>query len=463
MPDRRRFLVLIAILVAAGSCERNIGQIDRTAGDPPPNVLLIVLDTVRADHLGLYGYSRSTSPHLDALGAKSEVYERAISSSPWTLPSLGSILTSTHPHEHHCGARTQGEDWNGKNISAMGKLATSIPSLPELLNHRGYFCHIILANPIISSFGVTRGFQTSDVRVGGDSLPNCRRARAVTDAAIEWLDGAAEKTPFFALVHYIDPHAPYDPVQRPSEATVADYARQTGMSLPRARAIAFYDAEIREVDTQIGRLLEYLKGQGLYEDMVIIVTADHGEELWDHSEEELRRGPTVVCSKQHGHSVFQELLHVPLIIKSPGGHAAGLREKTLVGTIDIMPTVLSLAGTVAPATIRGVPLGRAHGHEINDARVVLAEHLAFFAERKALLRNDFKLVRNAQTTEEAFFDLRRDPGERTPLEVNPNQEIRQLMRDLLQEAMYMEQLPGDQPETIDDETTQQLKALGYID
>ncbi len=351
-----------------------------------PNVLLIVVDTLRADHLGAYGYGPDTSPNLDRLLAgRGTVFEDATSQAPWTLPSVISYLTGRFPGEL---ARARSGE--------MG-VPDGVPTLAERLAAAGYRTGAYVANPTVSAAGgFARGFETFWVPpavVASLSL----HADEVERRARPWLDAHAAE-PFFLYLHFLDPHDPYaspDTGGRRSPFYPAYKGKITGdmvhgvalgqveLSDPqrdRAQLRALYDSEIAYVDRKIGELLEAIDPEVLSRTLVVL-TADHGEELYDHG------------GWKHGQTLYQEQIHVPLMVRWDGRVAAGRRVSGAVRLLDLVPTVLDAAGLPAPDELDGVDLlPTLRGMETLPRRAALSEGLSWGPLRAAAVLDDWKLV-----------------------------------------------------------------------
>ncbi|MFO0984600.1 MAG: sulfatase [Planctomycetota bacterium] len=309
-----------------------------------PNILLIVVDTLRADHLGCYGYQRATSPNLDRLAQDSIVFEDAVAPASFTQPSVATMLTGLTPPEH--GVRRH-----------PGALSEHCVTIAERLRGAGYRTGAFVSNALLAPrYGFAQGFDRFDAQ-------GHRLAEATTGAAARWIT-EQRREPFFAYVHYIDPHFPYAaPVPEPRPFTVADgggYAQLAkrflagtlpldalwfagevqGSTLAAGRAE--YDHEILYVDAAIQALLDRLHQLDLLERTWILVVGDHGEALGEHG--------LTFC---HGFYTYQELLHVPLIVRPPGGCAGGRRATALVALTDIAPTILAAAGVNGSGELSG--------------------------------------------------------------------------------------------------------------
>jgi arylsulfatase A-like enzyme len=308
-----------------------------------PNVVLIVVDTLRADHLGIYGYRRDTSPHLDALARESFLYRNAISTAPWTSPAVGSILTGKYPPQMGIASRPI-------------VLDEALRRLPEVLQARGYETAGIVSHLYVGQkYNYQQGFGFWDEsQAKGHTHVS---SNEVTDRAIEFLDRSGERR-FFLFLHYFDPHLDY--VQHEEYIYSKGYAgpvRSGKDNVHELRKLAWsgqlkipdiyylralYDSEISYTDEHIGRFLDELRRRGLYDDALIIVTADHGESIMDRPDRWI--GHTV--------SLYGECLNVPLILKL-AGHRGHRTIEEWVSIIDIPSTILSLTG---PENPRGILL-----------------------------------------------------------------------------------------------------------
>jgi arylsulfatase A-like enzyme len=310
-PNRDAVLFVLPFALAAVSCARAL---------PPRHVILISIDTLRADHLGCYGYTGARTPNIDALAAEGALFENAATAAPLTLPAHSSIFTGRTPLRHGI-------------VDNFGfRLPDGETTLAEKLNAHGFATGGFAGAFVLDSrFGVAQGFETyvdrfetpseSATGLGGHE----RSADQVLPPALEWMAGQGER-PFFAFVHFFDPHAPYDPPSAFLEAPGSDAAR--------------YDAEIAFVDSQVGKLVAFLKERGLYGDSLIVLLADHGESLGEHGE------------STHGLFVYDATIRVPLLVRGRG-IVPGTRIGAQVRTIDVMPTVLELLGLTPGPEVEG--------------------------------------------------------------------------------------------------------------
>ncbi len=375
----------------------------------PPNILLISIDTLRQDHLGCYGYPRPTSPNIDRLAREGIVFDRALAPSSWTLPSHVSLLTGTYPAFH----RVQDDGVT---------LSPSIPTLAEHLRAKGYRTFASVSHVYVSRlFGLDRGFAVFDdsLIVGGARNPV---AGLVLDRALRLFPETGGAQPWFAFLHFFDPHWDYEP-PAPFDAMFTDPAydgpidgTQNSMAPYRApsqpmpapdlrQLIALYDGEIAYVDAQIGRLLTELGRRGLLENTIIVVTADHGEEFKEHG------------LLGHGHSLHGEQMRIPLVMWGPLGSRAGRRSDELCSLVDVAPTLLALAGADRLPETAGTDLLDGN---VPEDRVVYGETIRFGNEMRAANLGHAKAISYLQGDRRVFYDLAADPGERTALPEDPS-------------------------------------------
>ncbi|HVO11710.1 MAG TPA: sulfatase-like hydrolase/transferase [Vicinamibacteria bacterium] len=343
-----------------------------TAG--PANVLLVTIDTLRADHVGAYGDAKADTTGFDRLAREGVLVEDAVSHVPETRPSHASILTGRYPYEH------------GIRDNAAGPIAPGMPTLATLLKAAGYdTAAFIGAYPVSRSSGLDRGFDVYDdpfeKAVDGRTE---RRAQEVVDRALGWL-GRPHARPFLTWVHLFDPHAPYTPPQ------------------PFASRFAgrLYDGEVAYADSQLRRLLGWLDGSGQRANTLVVVTSDHGESLGEHGEEE------------HGLLVYDATLHVPLVLSWPGHLPAAVRVRGQFRSVDLLPTLLGLLGLPAVETsgasradvlARG---GRIPDNESYAESLYGAIHFGW-ARLRALRSQGWKYI---EAPRPELYHLGEDPGE----------------------------------------------------
>ncbi len=421
-------------LVAAclAGCSASVPATERS------NVLLIVVDTLRRDHLGVYGYSRPTSPQLDRFAANAVRYDRAWSQAPWTTPSVAALLTSRQPSDLGI-------------TSVESTLPENATLLSERLSAAGWKTGAVVSHRFVSRrWGFDRGFDSfdDDNALDHDAITS----PAVTERALAFLDAHRDE-PFFLWVHYFDPHfayrehaafaferdAPYAGPARPDMRFGSLLRMQATLGPADAdELVRRYDSEIAFTDAHVGRVLEHLTALGLDAHTLVVFTADHGEEFLDHS----RLG--------HTKTLYEEVVAVPLLVRFPGG-AAGV-VTTPVALVDVAPTILDALDLPADPHAAGRVLPRP-GERGDPERIVLTA-----TERRqpkvAAMAQGFKLIRSAVGDE--YYDLGADPDEVTPLADRSSGPFAQLERAI-------ENLTSSAGATIElsDDERERLGALGY--
>ncbi|MBW2274620.1 MAG: sulfatase [Deltaproteobacteria bacterium] len=417
-------------------------------------IVLIVVDTLRADHLGSYGYPRPTSPAFDRWARGGALFERALATSSWTLPSFASIYTGLYPRQHGAGDRLDQEEWG------VTGLDPELPVLAEILSEAGYVTGALANNPFLhEKFGVARGFADYRWHLGTNEV--IRRADKTVDLALEWVDARAG-APFFLLVHFFDPHMDYDPPvghrgrftgsyrgKLPFPVTDAAKIKLGWIPLDdadRAYVTGSYDEEVAFTDEQLGRLLQGLEERGLMGEALVILTSDHGEELFE-------RG-----SFEHGHSKYQELLHVPLVIW--GEDVKPGRIDTPVSIVDLFPSVLEAAGLPVPEGGVGISLlPAATGRGRPPERPILADGTLHGRRKHALIRWPWKAVAVPAQEETLLFNLEEDPGEQRNLADRHPERLRAMLAEF--EAISPPRSREGPAAEIDAGVREQLEALGY--
>ncbi len=476
--SRDPLLVVLAILAVlpAIAC----------AARPRPSIVLITIDTLRPDHLGCYGYTRSTSPHIDALAAQSTRFDRAYTSLPRTTQSVASILTGRYPKSH--GAR-----------GLFARLPATNKTLAEVLKDNGYETAAVVSNTFLRpGQGFEQGFdwyENPERRWDADS------AADVTASAQHWLDEGHDQGPFFLWVHYLDPHwryAPPPPYDHAFDAGFKDpftlYADLDAGLLTKGQVIfddvlspattqhvvSLYDGEIAATDQAIGLLLARL--DRIARPLLVVLTADHGESLGEHG-----------YRFAHGEYLYEQGLRIPLLVRFPGSVPAGRRFSGLAMNIDVAPTILGLLKIDGMQSVEGRPLfvpgpavaGGAAGAEgfepapgrplvfaESDYELIHPENRRHYVNgptgRWTSAADDrYKLIQIPHAGEEALelYDLQADPGELRDLSAsNHHQEIRlRLLRALRQFADYgTGPTPTVEPEPLNQEDRDRLRSLGYV-
>jgi len=391
----------------------------------PQYVIIILMDAVRPDHLSCYGYDRKTSPNIDELASKGVLFEDAVSQAPWTLPSLATILSSTFPSQH--GAKRVA----GKNVPMKSKSMTFV----ELLEANGFrTCAMSTARLFVPQLGLARGFKESYIIGREPDVLEKVAAPELSRAAIDWL-GKHRDEKCFLFIHHYDTHYPYKAEQGCVERFNPDYDGpyrfRFGDSSLRILKLArigrlseavnlsdadveqiktLYDCEILRTDRAIGALIDSLDAWGCLEKSLILISADHGEEF-------LERG-----SLDHGQTVYEESIRVPLIMYSPWLVPEGKRISAQVGLIDLGPTILEAVGIEVPETYEGTSLlevitsgAPPSSQELRPCGLprtaLVAESIAHRPEQKALRLPPWKLIYDPFFGIQALYNLRDDPGE----------------------------------------------------
>jgi arylsulfatase A-like enzyme len=424
--------------------------------DPVPDVpeakqiILITLDTTRADHLALYGYDRNTTPHLAAMASKEGIaFERAYASSPWTRPSTASLMTSLSPKSH--GVE-----------SPRHAIGSGVPTLAAALRADGFRTAALVANVYAGlSLNLHSGFeefwQTPGFVVG-----------SIKVLALDWISLHASQ-PFFLYLHLIDPHADYKPPGGfEEEFTDPEYDgpftghfeemlsfRSKERQLPQADlgyVVGLYDGEIAYADHQLGLFFDAIRERGLWDDMLVIVLADHGEEFEDHG------------GVGHCRTLYEELVRMPLLVKLPGGRPTGFLARVAehARIIDVAPTILQLAGSPMPSAFQGESL-------IDGMRGLPADRDVYVRTRgcdgrhplkEAVVHDHFKLIQSAGGSTE-LYDLVDDPKETRDL-TGDEPELVERMRSRLNELASEAKTSRPNVKAPSATETAQLRALGYL-
>ena len=363
----------------------------------PRLVVIILIDTLRADHTSLLGYHLSTTPSLQALARDGVTFLQAHTPGPWTRPAVTSLLTSLDPDQHRV-------------VDRMDKLRDGVVTWADVARGQGFQTIAVSTNPnVLPVWGLGQGFGRFVDLESGEWVQKTADAEKVFHLAEKLLE--EEHLPLFLYLHLDDPHVPYDPPVATARELFPDYSPSSpGRTVSPTdsddvirSAIRRYDAEIRCADKALGEFLATLRARHLYDPATIVVIGDHGEEFQDHG------------GVYHGKTVYEELLHVPLVIKFPEEQAGGTRVTQLVSSVDVLPTLAETLGWPMPAGITGRSLwGLIGGRPL--------EKMPFFASARldgtlsyALINTGRKLIRQVRPTSETeLFDLEKDPNERTP-------------------------------------------------
>jgi len=475
-PRPRRVALLAGLLAGALACTDaapdGAGAPAPSAGPPDPapregrSLVLLVLDTLRADHMSLYGYERRrTTPFLEELGAEAWVFERAYVPASWTRASTASLLTSRLPESH--GAEDR-----------FGRVADEVTMLGEILQSHGYETKAVVANGnVIGKWGFAQGYD--EFRFVKDFPRRPYADAEVMDPVVREVAATLGDEPFFLYLHYVDPHDPYY-VHEGFDFTDPDYSGPIEASERKSldafnakrpddadveHVLALYDGEIAWLDDYLRGLFAHLAETGVLEDAWVAITSDHGEGLWRHR------------TRAHGGEVYEEQLRVPLIVRPPGGLASGRRVEAPISLIDVAPTLFELMGLALHEDFEGrswAPflLGR------GDAPVrpiIVDEQLDAF-DMSAIIDGDRKLIFDLTRGRAELYDLEDDPHEQDgevvriggPLPA-PARVLQRVLQRALVEAKALRPAEGtgqgDGPEgdePMDPELRAILEGMGYL-
>ncbi len=447
VPTFRRLLLILTAFTALHAAAQ-------TPAKPAPNVVLITIDTLRADHLGCYGYKQIKTPNIDALAADGVRFERAFAVVPVTLPSHSSMLTGTYP------MLSGMHDFSGNKLSPLQ------PTLATVLKQAGYQTGAVIGAAVLDSrFGLNQGFDFyydhfEFSRLDEANLDEMERpGNVVADVALNWLEkdwlakNALAKNPqkkFFLWMHLYDPHFPY----HPPEPYSREYAAQP------------YDGEIAFADEQVGRLLRFLKEKGIYQNTVIVLCGDHGESLGEHGE------------KTHGFFIYNATMHVPLIIRLPEQLPGQLPEKTVARTladpvslVDLMPTVLSAIGLQVPSQVQGRSLLPEIRPDPSAPEVQANRERTLYGETfLPRIHFNWSELRASENTKYHFidaprpeqYDLAKDPGDVNNLFAEKKavaEEMRSKLVGIIREYSAGKELA--EKTGLDPALMERLKSLGY--
>jgi arylsulfatase A-like enzyme len=469
MTARHRPLAAAALtLVMALACRPALAPVPEGT---PPDVVLIVMDTVRPDRLSLYGHDRPTSPRLEALATESRTFDQARSTSTWTSPAHASMFTGLYPGAHG----TTQESWT---------LPDSLSTLAEILGERGYTTAAVSGNPMLTEErGFAQGFDDYRQTWWGPTARTDLRSFAEIEELIETLP-----SPYFLFVNLIGAHSPYDSCGPECERFTADPFKSPRtnqwLDFYRGRVVhsdedlerltALYDAELRRADTIVGKIVDDLRSRGRIDETLLVVTSDHGENLGDHGHID------------HLFSLYDSTVRVPLLIRHPERFEPGSRSQALVQLPDLFPTILSAAGVPEDEIeSQGIDVanesaleGRPNILEYYDpvqAMSVVYERSSEEEKRKldpydrkleAIVIGNHKLVRGSDGSAE-LYDLAVDPEERENLAERAEQ---QAVRRGLEASLdrWLARYRKDSAEPVEhapvsEETRRALEAIGYIE
>jgi len=487
-----------APVTAPTTAQAAVGATDATArATPRPrSVVFYLIDTCRADRMSVNGHTRPTTPFLEKLAARGARFSRCFSQAPWTKPSMSSILTSCYP-----------------SVTGMYRLLDQLDSsfvtLPEAFREAGWYTAGFSCNPLMGRLsnyaqGFRRFVEATTIIPNGDPIGFASgSARRMNDHALPWI-AAPREWPYFLYLHSVDPHEEYEPAPEylalfGDPAGEAEYRRQW-QALIDAKTVKvanhctkehfeaagvpiepfvkygldLYDADIRANDDEIERVVAALEAKGDFDDTIMVITADHGEEFMEHG------------GTSHAFTLWNELIHVPLIVIAPGLIPPGVVIDTPVQSLDIYPTLCELAGIAAPEGLQGASLAHLLRGEEHDGRRVFAENHEvsggdqyFFSQGNTLsvIEGAWKLILNLKSSynrprpRRELYRLDRDFDERDDL-AESMPEMADRLEDLVldwwarnrarHEGVAVDELSVEQLQNVDPETLERLRQLGYI-
>ncbi len=419
---------------------------DSNRSDSQPNVLLIVIDTLRQDRLSYYGCSSVPTASMDRLAQESLTFERAYTCCPWTLPAVASILTGLYPQVHSCGISV-----NSFNPYTKTPLSDKAETLAEYMKKAGYFTKAVVTNPYTATeFNLDQGFDSyMNLTTSAEAYmayrgillvriidsftkanPLSDTAERLTDIAIDWLTDNKDSR-FFLWLHYLDPHAPYCALTAKVKTSFrydtllvnkgankvatenrgsnigdifSDMARLRSGEIrlsdaDKQRIRDLYDQEVIRTDDSLGRLFRHLQSLGLMQNTIIVLCSDHGEEFWEHG------------GVEHGHTHYDELLRVPFSIYAPWALPSGLDDESIACITDIMPTILSLCDIDYDAEkLQGFNLADHAQRALTSKRAIISQNILLAEDGEAIIKENHKLVVWSYGFNELFY-LAGDPRE----------------------------------------------------
>ena len=459
---------------------------EHTVPAPPgaPNVLIMLIDTLRADRMGCYGYQRNTSPNMDRITAGGIRMERAYTAAPWTPPSIATILSSLYPDTHHVQKHSVYYGTTGIKDNQGDVFVDEIHTIAEGFSSNGYQTAAFVCNPwITKKEGFDQGFQLFDE----DELSRERPAPPAAEInrkALDYLDQHRDPNrPYMIYLHYMDVHGPYnapDRFRKPfvdevraTPRTVSMPAEERGkpgklkniagrterkdpLLLDRPEYwTALYDAGVAHFDAQFSQFYQELQQRGALENTILVIVSDHGEELYDHG------------GWDHGFNLFDHQLHVPLIFSAPGILAEGKTIRQIVGLVDLMPTVLDLCGLAASEGMQGRSFADVlRGAPESTETAAFAEGVKRNQFTKAWYEDNYKLLYHTKSGRAMLYDLQLDPGEKNPLDPTANATLIAEMKAKIDALVTSNVEEGAkypaETSAISDEQRQRLEALGYL-
>lgn len=461
-PPANRLLPLLAVATFAGApgcgslhCSPDAGETPAQAPAPgaaAPDVVVVLVDAMRADHTGFLGLELPATPNLDRLATEVAWFPRAYAASSWTLPSTVSLLTGKPTWEHRAVRDT-------RNREQFGRLPPTVDSMSTVLRERGYRTAAFVNNTLLApEFGLDQGFDLYDFH--GAPPVGHRSAHDTVDAAIAWLDGG--EIPAFLLVHVQEPHEDYDPpapfagrfreglphgIQVPLGEIAVKALRRGELPIDehdKNYIRAVYDEEILATDDAIGRLVSHLRARPSWDGLQLVITADHGEEFWDYG------------GYEHGHTTRTAVTRVPLLIKVPG--VVPGRNDTVISHLDIFPML-----TGAGDELRSIVTSGTHV----PGRIAISEGGLYGPPETSAVTDDLRLVlhlEHAPPTAD-LYGIDETGREVTDLGADPTQRERAapLYAEIERLRGHLSPTEANQPVGLNPSSIEQLRALGYVE
>jgi len=458
---------MLPLLLACTGSPEPVGTV--ADASRPPDIVLVAVDTLRADHLGVYGYDRDTSPNIDALAARGVRFHRAYAQSGWTLASFSSLLTGLYPHQHRVGR-------DSYDVARFGRLPPETTTLAEALKAKGYATHAIVNNAFVApEFRLSQGFDVYDYK--GATNDAHRSAEEAVSQTIELLRQERDE-PLFVWLHLMEPHLNYDPPDSVDGHKVRDRfwtgtipeafgpdgrnpagwgdvgeGRTTPVPENLRYTKARYDEEIFGLDVVMGQLVDELDKQDRWGRTMMVLTSDHGEEFWDHG------------AFEHGHALYGELTRVPLIVAGAGmpeGRTAG----AVVEHVDLFQGLITAGGAASPSGSEGEDLfALARDRPDVSGRMAMSENVLYGPPLVSLVTDDTRLVFNQAVGRYVSFKVAPDGSELEPVAAELQGEVgNALVAQLANKRGNLDPIIAVAgPEVPSAATFQQLAALGYVD
>ena len=480
MRNRSTYPALVPLAVAAALLLYSGCEEPKKLKTEQPHIIFLLIDALRKDHMSCYGYHRETTPVMDELAGRGVVFEHAIAQSPWTAPSMASLFTSKRPLAVGVHATEQPGGLRHLKKGRVTKLDNKHTTLAEILKAKGYATIAVTTNAMSSHHvNMVQGFDRHTYLMYKKA--NILMDQALMDIAqVTDPESPDRGKPIFLYMHFIDVHEPNNPAHPfdklyptlDSRPHIKKHSKWGFYRISdpnkwafrnfKSHKTALYDGALSFVDDQIGRLIDCLKEMGLFDNSIFVISSDHGEELWDHAllEQTYRIDPRGHYGVGHGHTMFAEVLDVPLIFYGPGV-PGGVRTTEQVRNMDIAPTLLGLAGVNrAGLSLDGVDLiEKMKARTLTDL-LAFSEDITYGYEEKCVQDARIKYIRGRNF--EFLFDKKKDPKETINL-VKKRRSTRLKYSKILDAILEGTQTTRGTPVIMTEELKEQLRHLGYME